>query len=512
MPTATKPVAESFPLSGLEEFGRSQGANDTPIPANTPKAPAAVEEIAPEEPIAPADDTPPADEAAETKEAPSEAPKTVGDLSEAEFTAGAKPKETATETEKKPVEAEKATETPPADQKAGNEATQAKEQPSDFETSLAKVQLAPHAHRTTKKAFDEVKGMARAKAAELEKRALAAEKEREELKTKLSQAPAASTAIPKEIEEEVKTLRERVRELDIAKDPVIEQKYDKRISANEEGVIAVLKKNGFGMVKGADDKFVENPRAFEQLKKQGVGISSLAATLKDLDAADPDKFPDAAADAESIRELLRDNSRLSREKTAEIETWKTNYGQRKQQLETQTKAQAEQQAKLFRDETAAQLTAATAEIEKNFPHLKAPAAPLPTDQPAIGKAKQEALDAYNQAEAKVAEAIKSLDPAGLPPEKIPALVGRINSSAIAYHMLTNHVLPNVLKQLAAKDARIKALEEGTAKTKQAQTISSAHARETTRGSNGNGAQIPANVPTADALTQFARANGINVTT
>lgn len=512
MPTAIKPVAESFPLSGLEEFGRSQGANDTPIPANTPKAPAAVEELAPEEPLAPTNDDQPSSEGTpETKEATPQETKAVGDLSEAEFTAGAKPKETATEPEKKPSDAEKAPETPSSEEKAANAPAQAKEQPSDFDAALAKVQLAPHAHRNTRKAFDEVKGMARAKALELEKRAIAAEKEREELKAKLAQAPAAGTAIPKEIEEEVKTLRERVRELDIAKDPAIEQKYDKRITANEEGVIAVLKKNGFGMVKGEGDKFVENPRAFEQLKKQGIGLSSLVTTLKALDAADPAQFPDAAADAEAIRELLRDNSRLSREKQAEIETWKTSYGQRKQQQETQTKQQAEQQAKLFRDETAAQLTAATTEIEKNFPHLKAPPAPLPTDQPAIAKAKQEAIDAYTQAEAKVAEAIKSLDPADVPPEKIPALVGRINSSAIAYHMLQHHVLPKVLKELAAKDARIKALEEGTAKTKQAQTISSAHARQTTQAP-ANGATIPANASTPDALTQFARAAGINVNT
>lgn len=266
----------------------------------------------------------------------------------------------------------------------------------------------------------------------------AIQKERDDLIEKLKTAPAS-----KEVDDELKTLRERVRELDITRDPVLEKKYDSRIKANNDSIINVLKAQGFGMVKGDGEKLVENPQAIAELVKGGLTFKTLNPLLKKLDEAD------LVDEAEAIRDAIRQNNRLSQERTQEVESWKSDHGRRLQAREQETKQQAEARQSAFTQQTDAQYRAELAALEKDFAYLKQPPAPLSTDTPAVKQAKEAAIAEFTAAAKRIETEVKGLSPDGVPQDKIAEVVGRINSQAILAIALKAHVLPSLKRDLAA---------------------------------------------------------------
>lgn len=344
-----------------------------------------------------------------------------------------------------------------------------------------------HVHPKTRKIITDIK--AKTKAARDERDAMA--RERDALKTERDQLTekAKAAPVPKELEEEVKTLRERVRELDITKDPLIEAKYDRRIVSNNQAIIATLKAQGYGMVE-KEGKMVEDPKVIAELMKTGLTLKSLNPLIKKLDEAD------LVDEAESIREAVRQNSRISTERTQEIDGWKADHGRRQQAREQQTKQQVEQQQAAFTKQTDTQYRAELATLEKDFTYLRQPAAPLTTDTPVVAKAKQAALDEYNAAATKIETEVRALNFDGAPPERHAEIVGRINANAILAIALKTHVLPKALRDIQTRDARIKELEGELAKIRDAGKLSRLHASQPA-GNNDAGKAQPLDL--ADAL-------------
>lgn len=311
---------------------------------------------------------------------------------------------------------------------------------------------------------------AAAKAAELEKRAIAAE---EKAKT----APA-----PKELEDEVKSLRETVRRLDITQDPVIQQKYDAKIAANNESIISVLKNNGLGTSVDKDGNRTEHPNVIKEFVAGGVNeetvyplIIRLRESAAELKAAGQTRNAMAALkDADKLYDYLRRNDGLQQDKMAEIESWKGSESKRKQEIESVTKQQRDAQGQAFRHHTDTILKAETDALAKEFPYINQPPAPLPTDVPATVKAKEAAIAEWTAAAKNIETAVKGFSTDGVTPEKLAEVVGRINAAAIQSQQIKYGILPRVKAELSAKTARIAELEKELNGIREAGKLSRQH--------------------------------------
>lgn len=323
--------------------------------------------------------------------------------------------------------------------------TEAKERDADL-----KVELGAHVRPSTRKIITDFQ--AKATAARDKEEAAVARAEAAEAKARELEEKAKTVEPPKELVEENKRLLERVRELDITKDPALEAKYDRRITANQTSIVDVLKAQGFGTIRKEDGTSVDNPKAIAELLKSGLTYETLHPLIQKL------KEGGLHADARKIERLIDQNESLSEERQAEIESWKGDYEKRQQSRQQETKQQQEKRQAEFRQQTDLQLNAAIDELAKNFSYIKKPAAPLPTDTPATVQAKNKAIADYDAAAKQIESDVAALDPGKAPPEKFAQTVGRINASAIQAIILQRQVLPRVIKEMQAKDARIKALE------------------------------------------------------
>ena len=313
---------------------------------------------------------------------------------------------------------------------------------------------------------------------------------------KLREAAKTQT-VPKPVEEELTKLRERIRELDIAQDPTIEAKYDAPIRQNQDKIIEVLK--SFGLGQTADGK--PDPAAIEALKKSGMGFSAIAPHIKKLSDAGEEGA------AEELREILRENIRIGREKGKEIGDWKSDFESKKQQTIQQSQQQQENYSTQVREQASKILNADIAELSKDFPYLNRPTEPLPTDTPAVARAKQDAIAAFEAASQAVSKAVGALDPSKGPPEKALEAQGRVSASAVQGIILREHVLPRVKKELAELRARNAELESKVGKIQTAGKLSRAHAAAASAPAGAKTA-LPEN--TEDAAKQIAREMGITI--
>lgn len=298
-------------------------------------------------------------------------------------------------------------------------------------------------------------------------------KERDEATEK-----AKATTLPKDAEDELKTLRERVRELDITQDPIIQKKYDARITSNNDTIINTLKAQGFGKVKKeGSEEFVDNPQAIAKLVKDGLTLKTLKPMIDALEKAD------LIEEAETVREALRENYRIARDKQAEIESWKGDHARRQQERESTTKQQREQQGAAFRQHTDTMLKTDLDALAKDFSYINRPPDPLPTDVPATVKAKQAAIAEYDAAAKEIEEAVKGLNMDGVTPEKLAEKVGRINANAIKAIVLEKKILPRVKAELAAGKARIAELEKELNGIREAGNLSRRHSAPSSENAN-----------------------------
>jgi len=333
--------------------------------------------------------------------------------------------------EDKPAEEGKATEAAAEDKPAEED----KKQQEDKELEAIESKLGQHTSPKTKSLFKEVKALAAKERGERERVA----KELEETRKQLDEIKKAKEALPPNINEELQQLRDRVRQFDANADPAIVQKYDKTIEKNNESIIKTLTDAGL-------------PKEHaEKLKKNGVTLANLKPYLDTLETgkgADGKQYDADPDTAEAIRESLRENLRLAKDKGREIDEWRANFEQRTKQTE-------EQQQKLIEE--------ATQRLNKEFENhlgkwefLKKPADISDTDAPAIRKQKEEAINRYNQSSLKFAETVKNetTDPLNA---QIAARIG------ILYR---DHVTPQLQNRLAEAQKEIESLKAQVGKMKQ----------------------------------------------
>lgn len=347
------------------------------------------------------------------------------------------------------------------------------DQPRDADLKDLEAKLDPHASPRTKEHF---KAQA-AKITEARDRADAAAKEAAEAKTALEEARKGG--LPKEVTEELATLRDTVRELDATRDPVLVQKYDKKISSNDDVIIKVLRENGLGLDK--DGK--EIPGVLDALKKAGLSRKTLDDKITALEKAGEHEA------AEEIKYLLRENSRLAKDKDREIGELKSTYDQRQTQAQEAQTKEVEAANKRMTDTF-------MKEVAK-FDFLKVPPEVKPEDSPAVRKEKEKAIAAANDRVLKFADAVKK--ETGSPVDaQIAARTG------ILYR---DHVVPTLQGQITARDATIASLQA------QIKALKGAGDLSTKTGSSAPKPAAKEDVnPDAtfdDAIDQMAKAAGVS---
>ena len=345
---------------------------------------------------------------------------------------GEKPAETdeekqAREAEDKKKAAETAEAPKPEDAKAKR----------DADLAAAASKLDPHSSPKTKQLFTEQSK----RISEARDRADALEAEKKALQAELDERKKAP--LPKEVETELTQLRDLVRELDVTRDPQLVERYDNRISSNNESVIAALKEAGL------------SDAAAAKLDKAGLTLGNLKSYLEMIEtgkAPGGEEFaPDPDA-AEKIREAVRENARLAKDKEMEVSKLKATYEERKKTEKTtqeQTLAEAD---KRMRSEF-------NTHVGK-WDFLKPPPAAEANDAPAVRKQKEAAITKFNEAVNQFGAAVKK-ETATPTDSAISARIG------ILYR---DQVVPKLTEQRDSAQARVKALEAEIAKLKGAGTL------------------------------------------
>lgn len=297
-----------------------------------------------------------------------------------------------------------------------------------------KPNLNPNTHPKTKEVIESFK--TKAVEARNERDRLA--KELEEIKAK-----GAAGTVPENVTKELEELRNRVRELDITRDPSLKAKYDDKIAANVESVLKTLKENGLG----EDAEGNEIPGFFDKLKAGGVNLKTILPYIKKLEEAGE------IDTAEDLKDMLRSNQRLEKAKGEEIKDWTKNYAQRQQAVQAEQEKQVkEYQARIMKETDAEILSTLEA-----FPQLKRPPQVMPNDSPAVKKEKErvqaEYSEEYKRYQDAVTEAAKEH--------------GTTFKAAAVGLLYKNHITPRLQKSLAEANERVKALEAELGKIKKA---------------------------------------------
>jgi len=485
------PGVTPFDLDGLADLARQASPDlakmveseipKAPEPASEPAAP--VEEAAPapepvEQPVA--ETTPEPEPEPEVKEETSAEPageKTIADeLEELNRQSAEAKNKTAVKpapAEEKPVE-------------------QLKQRDEDLKLD---VRQSAAMHPKTKKIIEERNQKIIAE----RNKAEALAKEREEMAAELNRVreQLKKGAMPKEAEEELKTLRERIREMDITRDPSFEVRFDRPVAENQNKILGILQEFGVGKTQDGED----DPEAVENLRKEGLNFKTVAPYIKKLSDEGYEE------EAEQLRELLRDNIRIKNSKEKEISEWKTNFEVKKQQAAQFSQQQTEKSSVEVREHATRILNSDIAELSKEFPFLNRPADPVPTDSPAVAKSKQDAIAAYDAAAKSISDAVAQLDPSRATPDKVAEVSGRLTANAVQNIIIRQHILPRLLKDLTELKARNSELETKVGKIKTAGSLSRAHAAAASAPA-GAKASLPEN--TEDAAKQIAREMGISI--
>lgn len=373
----------------------------------------------------------------------------------------------------------------------------------------------PHMKPKTRKVIDSFKQKAidaRASAAKSEEARAALQKQYDE-----AQAQIKSGKPPKEIEDELTLLRERVRELDVSRDPAIENKYDKPIGKNTDAAVELLGQMGLfrvamegkdGVKQLRDMTDQEKAKMTAKVKADGISIRSMAGYIKKLEEVGD------VENAEVLRDLARQNDQLARDKASEIATVKTGYEARSQAKTKEQQAQQEQISNITKTTGEKTLQADIAELAKTFPAIAVPPEPLATDAPAVAAAKKAAIAEYAKAADQVKAAVATFNETGLAPDKAAEARGRLTAAAVKAVILQQHVLPKMAKDLTAAQARIKELEAKVGQNRNAGALNRAHAAAISQVTPSGERQpaAAASVPLLDAAAGFFKANGVDTGT
>lgn len=485
------PGVTPFDLDGLADLARKASPELAKmVEAEAPKAPepAPEPELPPEEPAV---EAPAAEEPAPAAEEPAPAEAEVQEEQPAESAAERTIADELEELNRQSAEAKNKTAAKPAPVEE-KPAEQPKQRDDDLKLD---VRQSAAMHPKTKKIIEERNQKIIAERNKADTLA----KEREEMAAELNRVreQLKKGAMPKEAEEELKTLRERIREMDITRDPSFEIRFDRPVAENQGRILNILQEFGVGKTQDGED----DPEVVENLKKEGLNFKTVAPYIKKLSEEGYEE------EAEQLRELLRENIRIKNSKEKEISEWKTNFETKKQQAAQFSQQQSEKTAVEVREHATRILNSDIAELSKEFPFLNRPADPLPTDSAAIVKAKQDAIAAYDSAAKSISDAVAQLDPSKASPDKIAEVNGRLTANAVQNIIVRQHILPRLLKDLSDLKARNSELEAKVGKIKTAGSLSRAHAAA---ASAPAGAKAPLPESNEDAARQIAREMGISI--
>lgn len=389
--------------------------------------------------------------------------------------------------------------------KDAEEAARAAADKKDDDLEAAEKELDPHTGKKTRQVVTRFKD-----------EAIAARRERDAVKVQFEEAnrraQEAETKLttqkaPKELEDRLAALQERVRELDITQDPAIQERFDKRVTANNESILGIMKANGLGEKRDAKGvKTGDSPEEIEAVRKGGFTLGALDKYIKALEkGGNPD-------DAEAIREIVRENLRIARDKEAEVSKWKGDYEGRVAARTRESQERASQSDKITEQTRNTNVNADLAALTKDFPYLKEPEGPKAGDTAEVTKAKNALVAEYKASYAMVQEAVKAMNPVGAKPEDVPSIIGKIHSNAIIGVIMKTALIPKVLKDMAAANARIKELETELGRRKAAGVVARTHSAAVSAPATGAKAPYSPDVSTRDALADFAKKQGFEVGT
>lgn len=336
--------------------------------------------------------------------------------------------------------------------------------------------LNPNTHPKTREVIESFK--TKAVEARNERDRLAAELE--ELRAK----PAGQ--VPDDVKTELETLRTRVRELDVRQDPTIQAKYDAKIAANTESVIALLKDHGLG--EDAEGKPIEG--FWDSVKKGGITLKSMLPNIKALEEAGEIEA------AEELKDLLRANNRLEKEKETEIQDWTKNYEQRQKAAEEDAQRQTKEFYANVAKDTDASVTKVLAEFTQIIPQLSRPKI-MPNDSPAVKAQKEAAQKEFDAEHAKYTEAVTESS-------KSNGTMFRDMAVGMLYR---NHITPRLQKNLTDANARIQQLEAELGKLKKAGSFKPA---STPKPAATRKQEVASTESMEDSIAAAARAAGINI--
>ena len=411
---------------------------ETDAPAPEPEAVEA-EEVDPKvEPEAPAEGE------TETEEDPEAEPKVEPKVTD-------KPAETAPKVEPK-VE--------PAAPKAGET-----DRDHDFN-----VPLNPNVAPRTKQVIEDFKK----KGIEARNERDAIKKELEETRAKLKEG-GMDELTKKELEE----LRREVRASNIERDPGLRMRYDDRIKANETRVL-----------KSFEDRFEVTPELITAIKSKGVTLNTMSKYIKQLEESGD------VEGADEMREMLRENAKLTRGKAEEIAAIQKDY----EGYQARTKAEDERQFNEATERFRGALVEDLQGIGAKFPEFRRPPLPAEGDTDAVKKVKMEAVSKYDKDFAQVVQKIKSCS-------EDQVLQFRTAAQGIVYR---DHVIPSLTAKIADLTAQLEAAKGSLGKIKKAGSMTKAVSTPKPADVRPNRDESSGQEDGVDAIIAAAKGLGIKV--
>lgn len=312
------------------------------------------------------------------------------------------------------------------EEKVEDNSEKKEEKPADPRDKDLDIKLNPNVAPKTREVIETFK--TKAQEARTERDAL--KKELDEARAKLKEGGMDETT-KKELEE----LRREVRNINIEKDPGLRLRYDQRITENESRIVGMLKKHGM-------------PEAsIEALKKSGLKMANLDETLKILNKAG------YAEDEDEIREMLRENTKISREKQAEIEKIKTDYTSYQERQTAEEKRQSAEVSDRIRVEFDKNLKAIGAE----YPEFKCPPMPEENDTDAVKKVKLASVEQYKKTFGEYIVKVNKLAEDGVQTFQTAA-------KGLAY---MDYIVPSMKKQITDLKAKLAEAEGQLGRVKKA---------------------------------------------
>lgn len=312
------------------------------------------------------------------------------------------------------------------EEKVEDNSEKKEEKPADARDNDLDIKLNPNVAPKTREVIETFK--TKAQEARTERDVL--KKELDEARAKLKEGGMDETT-KKELEE----LRREVRNINIEKDPGLRLRYDQRVAENESRIVGMLKKHGM-------------PEAsIEALKKSGLKMANLDETLKILNKAG------YAEDEDEIREMLRENTKISREKQAEIEKIKTDYTSYQERQTAEEKRQAAEVSDRIRVEFDKNLKAIGAE----YPEFKCPPMPEENDTDAVKKVKLASVEQYKKTFGEYIVKVNKLAEDGVQTFQTAA-------KGLAY---MDYIVPSMKKQITDLKAKLAEAEGQLGRVKKA---------------------------------------------